>query len=76
MGIKSTYNISRRTAIDVINSKVYECTNDQLASMLLDFEESYFRNYSVTENLPDAPSEEWECFDSSIRTVSDFNNTF
>ena len=52
MGIKSTYDIDRSTAIEVITSKVYGCTNEQLASMLLDFNESYFRNYCVWNQLP------------------------
>ena len=55
MGIKSTYDIDRQTAIAVIVSKVNSCTNEQLASMLLDFEESYFRNYSVYHELPESP---------------------
>ena len=77
MGIKSTYDIDRQTALAVIVSKVYGCTNEQLASMLLDFEESYFRNYSVYDELPEVDEDEDEdeqCFDRVIRSVEDFNS--
>ena len=57
MGIKSTYDIDRQTAIAVIVSKVNSCTNEQLASMLEEFDESYFRNYIVYDQLPDEPDE-------------------
>ncbi len=73
MGIKSTYDIDRQTALAVIVSKVYGCTNEQLASMLLDFEESYFRNYSVHDELPEVDEDE-QCFDRVIRSVDDFNS--
>jgi hypothetical protein len=52
MGIKSTYNIDRQTAINVIMSKIHYSTNEQLADMLESFEESYFRNYIVYDQLP------------------------
>lgn len=67
MGIKSTYDIDRQTAIAVILSKVVSCTNDQLASMLLEFEESYFRNYFVHDELP-----EQDEYSRTIETVNDF----
>lgn len=57
MGIKSTYDIDRQTAISVIVSKLNTCTNEQLANMLEAFEESYFRNYMVYDQLPDNPDE-------------------
>ena len=69
MGIKSTFEIDRQTAIAVIVSKVNNCTNDQLASMLLDFEESYFRNYIVCDEL----TEEDE-YSRMIKTVDEFNH--
>jgi hypothetical protein len=69
MGIKSTYDIDRQTAIAVIVSKINSCTNEQLASMLLDFEESYFRNYSVYNELP-----EQDEYSRAIKTVDDFNS--
>jgi len=73
MGIKSTYVIDRETALTVIVSKVYECTNEQLASILFDFEESYFRNYIVYDELPEMDKDE-QYFDRVIRTVDDFND--
>lgn len=68
MGIKSTYDIDRQTAITIIVSKINSCTNEQLASMLLDFEESYFRNYSVYDELPEQDEDIL-----TIKTVDDFN---
>lgn len=65
MGIKSTYYIDRQTALDVIEEKIHKCSNDQLAEMLLAFDESYFRNYSVTDVLPDDSERKIVC-------VSDF----
>lgn len=73
MGIKSTYDIDRQTALAVILSKIYGCTNEQLASMLLDFEESHFRNYSVYDELPEVEEGE-QYFDRVIRSVDDFNS--
>lgn len=69
MGIKSTYYIDRETAIRVILSKVYDCTNEQLSDMLEDFPESYFRNYMVFDNLPE-DDESWR----NIRSVHDFSS--
>ncbi len=69
MGIKSTYDIERQTAIAVIVSKVNSCTNEQLASMLLDFEESYFRNYIVYDELPEEDE-----YSRMIKTVDEFNH--
>ena len=69
MSIKSTYNIERQLAIDIIISKVNECTNEQLANMLLEFDESYYRNYQVNDKLE---GDSWW----TIKTVDDFNNDF
>lgn len=66
MGVKSTYDIDRQTAIAVIASKVNSCTNKQLANMLEEFEESHFRNYVVFDQLP----EEYNY--RTIRYVGDF----
>lgn len=67
MGIKSTYDIDRETAITVILSKIYQSTNDQLAEMLEVFEESYFRNYNVYDQLPDNSDN-----DRIIKNINDF----
>lgn len=65
MGIKSTYNIDRQTAIAVIVSKINSCTNEQLANMLEEFDESYFRNYIVYDKLQEEADE--------YRTISNFS---
>lgn len=66
MGIKSTFDIDRQTAIAVIVSKINNCSNEQLENILEEFDESYFRNYIVHDYLPD------EDEDRVIKTVSDF----
>lgn len=70
MGIKSTYDIDRETAIQVILSKTYKCTNEQLADMLEAFPESHFRNYGVFDELPVEPDEYREQF--VIRDITQF----
>lgn len=50
MGIKSTFTIDRQTAIDVVLSKINDCTNDELADILLGFKESHSKNYHVINN--------------------------
>lgn len=65
MGIKSTYNIDRKTAIAVIVSKINNCTNEQLANILEEFDESYFRNYIVYDKLQEEADE--------YRTISNFS---
>lgn len=66
MSIKTTHDIDRQTAIAVIVSKINNCSNDQLANMLEEFDESYFRNYIVHDSLPD------EDGNFVIKTVSNF----
>ena len=66
MSIKTTYDINRETAIAVIVSKINNCSNDQLANMLEEFDESYFRNYFVYDELPN------EFANYVIKKVSDF----
>ena len=70
MGIKSTYDIDRQTALDVILSKINNCTNGELAGILLNFDESYYRNYAVSDKLPEKPDHY-----NIIKTIDDFNNT-
>lgn len=64
MGVKSTYDISRQTAINVILSKLYNLSNDALANMLEEFEESEYRNYSVHDQLPEDARSEWTIKDA------------
>jgi hypothetical protein len=66
MSIKTTHHIDRQTALAVIVSKINNCSNDQLANILEEFDESYFRNYLVYDNLPDKDG------NYVIKTVSDF----
>ena len=67
MSIKSTYDIDRQTAIAVIITKIHNCTNKQLANMLEEFDESYFRNYIVYDQL----SEEAD-IERTIKNISEF----
>jgi hypothetical protein len=67
MGIKTTYNISRQTAIDVVKSKIDNAANEELEEILLGFKESYFKNYSVYDELPN------DGWDYVISDVDDFN---
>ena len=53
MSIKTTHDIDRATALTVILNKIMFMTNEQLANILEEFEESYFRNYWVHDKLPD-----------------------
>lgn len=53
MGIKSTYYISRETSISVILSKLHSLDNESLGNILEEFEESTYRNYSVSDTLLD-----------------------
>ena len=69
MGIKSTYDIGRETAIEVIINKIHSCTNDQLSNMLEEFEESYFRNYAIYDEIPEDASSY-----RTIKTYQDFIN--
>lgn len=69
MSIKATHDIDRATAISVIINKINECSNDQIANMLEEFDESYFRNYAVHDVLPDVSSE-YEMF--TIRNFNEF----
>ena len=53
MGIKSTFDIERETAIDIILGKVIYCTNQQFSNILDEFDKGYYRNYIVYNELPD-----------------------
>lgn len=49
MGIKSTFLISRETAIRVLTAKLYFASNEELSNMLEALKESTYRNYDVVE---------------------------
>ena len=53
MGIKSTYDIDRATAIAVIYGNLQGCSNEELADILEAFKQSEFRNYIVHDQLPE-----------------------
>lgn len=53
MGIRSTHYISRETSISVILSKLHSLDNESLGNILEEFEESTYRNYSVSDTLSD-----------------------
>ncbi len=67
MGIKSTFYIDRQTAINVILEKIDNCSNEQISNMLEEFDESYFRNYIVHDQLPDYCDE-----NRTIKSVHEF----
>lgn len=51
MGIKTTHDIPRNVAIDIISKKLLgNVSNSELADMLESFPESEFRNYSVYDD--------------------------
>lgn len=55
MGVKSTYEVPRSVAIDIIYRKLLaDVSNSELADMLEAFPESEFRNYDVyNDNVAD-----------------------
>ena len=69
MSIKTTHDIDRQTAIAVIVSKINSITNDQLANMLEEFDESYFRNYFVCDDLSGSNQDDGNYV---IKTVNEF----
>lgn len=50
MGVKSTYQISRETAKEVLMSSILRCTNEELEEMLEALPQSEYRNYLVFDN--------------------------
>ena len=68
MGLKSTFEISRGTAIEVILDKIEECSNDQLSLILEEFKESEYRNYSVQYVLDEDSNPDY-----TIANLEDFN---
>jgi hypothetical protein len=68
MGIKGTYKISREVAQQVVITKLYSMTDQELADVLEMFNESYFRNYCITDNNENTEDH------MIIRSVSEFMN--
>ena len=54
MSIKTTFDISRETALNIIEARVKYLPNEQIAEILLTFPESHFRNYRVYDELKDS----------------------
>lgn len=69
MGIKSTHEITRETAMSILLSKIPTLTDTQLENMLEEFEESYFRNYTIVSHI-DEPNE-WG-YPLAIRSIHEF----
>ena len=66
MGYKSSYDIERKTALQVIKSRLNELDNKSLAYILEEFKESYFRNYCVVDSFSD------ENEDTQIKSIEEF----
>ena len=66
MGYKSSYDIERKTALQIIQSKLLELDNNSLASILEEFKESHFRNYCVVDSFSD------ENNDRQIKSIEEF----
>lgn len=64
MSIKSTYVIKRDIAISIVHFKLGECSNEQLENILLEFDESAYRNYVISEDDYNNPI---------INSIDDFN---
>ena len=66
MGYKSSYDIERKTALQIIQSRLNELDNKSLAYILEEFEESHFRNYCVVDSFSD------ENEDTQIKSIEEF----
>jgi len=69
MSIKSTHEITRETAMQVLLMRIPQLTNNQLANILEEFEESHFRNYNIVSVI-DEPDEYG--YPLAIRSVHEF----
>lgn len=67
MSIKSTYAIKRDLAKKIILSKIHTCTDTELERILEAFEESYLRNYIITDDLNKINS-------FNIKTIKEFDD--
>lgn len=72
MGAKSTYDISRDLAIQVVQSKIERCSNKELSEMLEALKESEYGNYKVVDSLSSLSDETW--VDCRIISVGEFFN--
>ncbi len=66
MGTKSTYQITRETALEIIHAKMDELSDREIEAILEVYPESDFRNYQICD----------EVFDSrSIESIDEFKNS-
>ena len=72
MSIKTTHLITREVAIQAILHKVMVASDSTLANMLEEFEESYFRNYRITDQNEIDENDKLEWPMPTIRTLKDF----
>lgn len=72
MGVKATFGIKRNLALEIIKSKIDNCTNEQLGEILEEFEESELRNYDVVDEFPEDCNPERNPF--RITSFREFNN--
>lgn len=70
MSIKSTYELTRQTALEIILSRLHSVSNEALADMLESFEESYFRNYIVYDSAHWQNDEEHEKENDDNRIIN------
>lgn len=70
MGIKSTYTITREVTLQVIFSKLSSASNEELADILENFKESYYRNYQVVDDESELDE------DRTIESIEDFNRGY
>lgn len=49
MGIKSTYQITRETALGIINYKMIDLSDREIEEILESYSESDFRNYDIVD---------------------------
>lgn len=72
MSIKSTHLITRRTALEIMLSKLRDVDNDSLADMLEDFPESHFRNYQIVSWSEIKKNDDEEYPIPSIKSIDQF----
>lgn len=72
MGIKSTYLITRETALQVMMTNLQKVENRELEDMLESFPESHFRNYTICtqQEIEEDDKEKWPM--RKIKTINDF----
>lgn len=72
MSIKSTYLITRETALQIMIMNLQKVEDRELADMLESFPESHFRNYTICtqQEIEEDDKEKWPM--RKIKTINDF----